>query len=57
MHIMIRSAQAAASAMDLTARPAASAFAALAEPGRSATQRFFAPLSCRFSAWAWPWLP
>ena len=28
-----------------------------ADPGRSATQRFFTPLSLRFSAWAWPWLP
>ena len=27
------------------------------EPGRSATARFFAPESRRFSAWAWPWLP
>ena len=35
----------------------ASALAADGEPSRSATTRFLAPESRRFSAWAWPWLP
>ena len=35
----------------------ASALAALAEPGRSATITSLTPLSRRFWAWAWPWLP
>ena len=35
----------------------ASALAALGLPSRRATTTFFAPLSRRFSAWAWPWLP
>jgi hypothetical protein len=52
---MIRSHQAAASAMPMTFRPSPSAFLAEGEPGRSATTRFFAPESRRFSAWAWPW--
>jgi predicted Zn-dependent protease len=42
---------------DMTLRPAFSAFLAEAEPGRSATRTSLTPLSLRFSAWAWPWLP
>ncbi len=41
----------------MTCSPSPSAFLALAEPSRSATATFFAPLSRRFSACAWPWLP
>ena len=54
---MITSAQAAASAISMTFRPSPSALAFDAEPSRRATTRFFAPLSRRFSAWAWPWEP
>ena len=43
--------------MPMTARPAASAFAALAEPGRRPTAISFVPLSFRLFAWAKPWLP
>ncbi len=54
---MTMSACLAASAGDMTLNLAASAFAAVAEPGRSATITSLTPLSRRFWAWAWPWLP
>ena len=53
---MIRSASAEASATDSTGSPACSAFATDDEPSRRPT-RTSTPDSCRFSAWAWPWLP
>ena len=56
MRIMMMSASLAASAVVFTLRPAASAFAQLLEPSYRATVTSM-PESCRFSAWAWPWLP
>ena len=41
----------------ITLMPAASAFCAEAEPGRSATTTSLTPLSRRLLAWALPWLP
>ncbi len=50
------SASAAASAGVFTVTPSACAFARERLPaGRPTTT--FTPLSLRFSAWAWPWLP
>ena len=54
---MSTSAQAAASATDITGNPSASTFFAVAEPGFSATATCATPESCRLSAWARPWLP
>ncbi len=54
---MMASAHFAASATDMTFRPSASTFLAVAEPGRRATTTFFTPESFRFSACARPWLP
>ena len=54
--IMITSASDAASAMDLTVRPAASALAFDDDPSRSPT-RTSIPESLRLRAWAWPWDP
>ena len=56
MRIMIMSATFAASAVVMTVRPAASAFAQLLEPSYSATTTS-QPESLRFSACAWPWEP
>ncbi len=52
----MRSASAAASAIDSTRRPAASALAFDDEPSRRPT-RTSTPESFRFSAWAWPCEP
>ena len=54
---MTTSAQAPASAGVTTVSPSFSAFLALPEPGLSATRTSATPLSRRFRAWAWPWLP
>ena len=44
----------AASAGDMTLRPAPSAFGALSEPGRSPMTTSPTPLSRKLLAWAWP---
>jgi hypothetical protein len=54
---MTTSAHFAASAGVSTLSPAASAFCAEAEPGRSATTTSLTPLSRRLLACALPWLP
>ena len=54
---MTTSAQAAASSAAMTRKPAASALAADAEPGRSATTTSGTPLSFRLLEWPKPWLP
>ena len=53
---MIICARAAAAALPSTSSPSASALAALPLPSRRPTTTL-TPLSRRFSAWAWPWLP
>jgi hypothetical protein len=55
--IISTSAHCAASLFASTLNPAPSAFFAEAEPGRSAIATSFTPLSRRFCACAWPWLP
>ena len=54
--IMITSAQAVASAIDITVRPSASALAFDDDPSRRPTTTS-TPDSFRFSAWAWPCEP
>jgi hypothetical protein len=54
---MTTSAYFAASPADITLKPAASAFFAVAEPGRRPITTSLTPLSFRLLAWAWPWLP
>ena len=56
VRIMMMSAAFAASAVFITVRPSASAFAFELEPSYSPTITS-RPLSCRFSACACPWLP
>ena len=53
---MITSAALTASATVLTSKPAASASARLLDPSARPITTV-TPLSRRFSAWAWPWLP
>ncbi len=55
--IISTSAHLAASATSITLRFSASAFFTPAEVLRSATATSLTPLSRKFSAWAWPWLP
>ena len=55
--IIMMSAHLAASVTSITLNFAASAFLAEADPLRSAITTFLTPLSRRFCAWAWPWLP
>ena len=55
--IMTTSAHLAASATSNTLSFSVSAFLTPAEVLRKATATFFTPLSRKFSACAWPWLP